>query len=94
MYPRDNIITFADLRWGNGHLYQTTGWTLDKIIPPDYSYSYSGGIKRIHKFNFRRNRLACKLRHFDPALSERENCDAAGMLRIWDCGKMRFMYEA
>lgn len=84
------IISFADLRWSNGNLYDATGWVLDKIIPPDYYYSPDGRT-RYHKFNYRRKNLPKLLKTFDPSKSERENCDANNILRIWDCGKKRYV---
>ena len=84
------IVSFADLRWSMGGVYKKTGWTVDKILPPDYSYSQDGHT-RTHKFNYRRKYLPKLLKHFDPALSETQNCDANNVLRIWDCGKIRFI---
>lgn len=86
----DEIVSFADLRWSDGNLYNKTGWKLSGTIPPDYSYS-PDGKNRYHKFGFRRKYLPKKLKHFDPLLTERENCDNNGILRIWDCGKLRYV---
>lgn len=87
-YEWDKIISFADLRWSDGNLYEQTGWTLDKKIPPDYSYVVRD--KRIHKFNFRRKTLAKKLENYDSKLTEKENMLNHGLYRIWDCGKLRY----
>jgi hypothetical protein len=86
----NQIISFADQRWSDGKLYSTTGWELDTIIPPDYYYS-PDCITRSHKFNYRRKNLHKLLKHFDPDMSEVENCRANDVLRLWDCGKMRFV---
>lgn len=83
------IVSFADLRWSAGQLYQNTGWTLVGKLRPDYSYS-TGGKTRYHKFNFRRKYLPSRLSIYDPALSEKANCDLNGILRIWDCGKLKY----
>lgn len=90
-YNPKSIISFADLRWSTGNLYTKTGWLIDKILPPDYSYS-PDAKQRFHKFNYRRKNLANLLKNYDPELSERVNCDNNGILRIWDCGKIRFKY--
>jgi hypothetical protein len=87
----NTITSFADLRWSVGNLYTRTGWTLNKIIPPDYSYIKNN--KRIHKFNFRRKHLPRLLKHFDPSKTEKQNCYDNNILRIWDCGKMRFIVD-
>ena len=91
-YVWKKIISFADLRWSIGNLYKKTGWTLDCVIPPDYSYVR--GNNRYHKFNYRRKYLPKLLKHFDRDLSEKENCDINGILRIWDCGKQRWILES
>jgi len=85
------IVSFADQRWSNGNLYTSTGWVLDKTIPPDYSYTPQGSNHRAHKFNYRRKYLPTLLTSFVPELSEWENCKANNVLRIWDCGKLRFV---
>lgn len=89
-YDWNEVVSFADLRWSNGNLYEMNGWTLDKIIPPDYCYVDTNTNQRIHKFNYRRKHLHRRLKVFDPSLSERENCDINKIPRLWDCGKMRF----
>lgn len=86
------LISFADLRWSGGNLYNKTGWTLDRVIPPDYYYS-PDGCTRFHKFNYRRKYLPKLLKHFNPDLSEWENCKANNVWRIWDCGKLRFVMQ-
>lgn len=88
-YPWTKIISFADLRWSIGQLYANNGFTLDKILMPDYSYCV--GNTRSHKFNYRRKHLPRLLKTFDPTLSEKVNCNNNGILRIWDCGKQRWV---
>ena len=84
------LISFADLRWSCGDVYALNGWEVDGVLPPDYSYSPDGHT-RVHKFNYRRQYLPKLLQHFDPDRSEWENCKANNVLRIWDCGKLRFI---
>ncbi|MCK9369637.1 hypothetical protein M0R04_06995 [Candidatus Dojkabacteria bacterium] len=89
-YKWNQIVSFADLRWSDGDLYEKNGFCLDKILPPDYCYSPSGH-NRVHKFNYRRQFLPKLLKKFDPLLSETQNCDVNNILRIWDCGKLRYV---
>lgn len=86
------IITFADLRWSNGSLYESTGFVLDKVLPPDYAYVNK--FKRIHKFNMRRANLKKLLSNFNPDLSEVENCKMHNYYQIFDCGKLRYVMSA
>jgi hypothetical protein len=90
-YEWNEIVTFADRRWSEGELYTKNKFNFDSLLPPDYSYIK--GIKRYHKFGYRRKFLLNKLKCFNPELSEKENCDNNGILRIWDCGKLRYVMK-
>jgi hypothetical protein len=71
-------------------MYAHCGFTLDKILPPDYRYVI--GNKTYHKFAFRRKQLPKLLgKAFDPLLTEVENMRNAGFYRIWNCGLLRFI---
>lgn len=89
----NKIITFADLRWSEGDLYEKNGFKLESILSPDYYYSTNGN-NRIHKFNFRKSKLNKILDNYNPDLSEFENCNNNGILRIWDCGKKKYIMHA
>lgn len=86
------IISFADLRWSTGALYERTGFTLEAELPPDYAYIV--GNQPMHKFAFRHKSLAKKLSNYDSTLTEWENMKAHGYDRIWDCGKLRYALHA
>jgi hypothetical protein len=88
-YEWTQLVSFADLRWSNGKVYELNGWTLDTILPPDYSYiEYN---KRVHKFNYRHKHLPKKLKNYDSQLSEWENCKNNNIYRIWNCGLKRYI---
>lgn len=89
-YAPSQIVTFADLRWSSGELYQATGFISVSTLPPDYYYS-PDGHNRVHKFNYRRKYLSKLLKKYDEQLSEKVNCDLNGVLRIWDCGKIKYV---
>lgn len=84
------LITFADLTFGGGDLYRSTGWIEDTIIRPDYSYVVSGS--RRHKFNYRRKRFKT-----DPSLlfveelSESQLAELNKIPWVYDAGKIRFI---
>lgn len=83
------IITFADLRWHLGEVYQNSGFKLEKTLPPDYYYIINN--RRVHKFNFRKSSIKKKFSDsYDETLSESENMDKIGILKVYDCGKIRF----
>lgn len=85
----EELITFADLRWHTGNVYEKSGFILDKILKPDYSYIINN--KRIHKFNFRKDAIKRKFSNiYNKNLSESENMKNIGILKIYDCGKIRY----
>jgi hypothetical protein len=86
-YPK--IITFADLRWSNGELYNNCGFKLDKILKPDYYWTT--GPSRYHKFNFRHSGMQKKLKKYDQHLSENDNMKANNYFKVYDAGKLRFV---
>lgn len=86
-----SIVSYADLRWSTGELYEMTGWSLDNIIRPDYTYVVSN--RRIRKQNFRRGILEKRMKDYDPSMTEIENMDAAGIPRIYDCGLARYTLD-
>lgn len=91
-YKNKTIITFADHSVSNGEMYFKLGFKKDKEIPPDYSYIVSD--KRIHKFNFRKHNFKNNPNLiYNSNLSESELAKINSMLRIWDCGKTRFILE-
>jgi hypothetical protein len=85
------IITYADLRWSAGDLYEKNGFRLDKIIKPDYSYFK--GNNRFHKFNFRHTGMGRKLQVYDPNISESRNMQNNGYSKIYDCGKLKYIID-
>lgn len=87
----NTITTFADLRWSEGHLYTLCNFELEKILPPDYTYISAQQRIRIHKFNYRKNRLKKKLDKYDPTLTENENLLNNNIYKIWNCGLNKFI---
>lgn len=88
--PRE-IISFADLRWSNGNLYEKNGFVLDKTLPPSYSYVINK--KRYNKRKFRHGKIKNMLEKYDENLSEHQNMDKHDILRIYDCGLNRYVME-
>ena len=86
------LVTFADLSISNGDLYEKTGWTTDKVLKPDYMYVI--GNKRVHKFNYRKERFKRDPNlKYDPNMTETELAALNNIPRIWDCGKIRYTKE-
>lgn len=82
----NDIITFADRRWSEGNVYRKTGFSEEKILPPDYSY-----IKNQNRYSKQSLKKTLEERLTD--LTEKQLREQQGYLRIWDCGKIRFCYK-
>ncbi len=75
------IISYADKSWSMGELYQKIGFQKLYETSPDYKYVV-GGIRR-NKSNFRKSKLK-------TSLTESEEMKQREILKIWDCGKIKF----
>lgn len=89
-YSIDSWITFADKMHSNGGLYISSGFEGAGDVPPDYKYHYRN--KRVHKFNFRKDRIKKNpdLKH-EEGLTELELTKLNNINRIWDAGKIKFV---
>ena len=84
------IITYADRNWSPSDLfcfYGKVGFKYLGITKPNYYYlrNYS---KRLHRFNFRKDRLI-SMGH-DPAKSEAQIMSELGYDKIWDTGNLKY----
>lgn len=94
-YNPSYIKSFADRRWTineNNNLYTKLGFTFDGYVGPDYKYfNHSEGIKRQHKFGFRKQRLH-KLYGLPLTMTETEMTEQLGYVKIYDCGLIRYIW--
>lgn len=86
-YP-DGIITFADLRYSDGGLYESNGFEKIDIIRPDYKYSKKG--QTYHKSMFTKARIQKRFGIDMTKMTEAEAMKSLGFERIYDCGKIKY----
>jgi len=86
-YHPTQIISYADRRWSQGHLYRKLGFTQTNINKPNYWYII--GKKRVHRMNFRKEKL--KKEGFDIKLTEKQIMVSRNIERIFDCGTIVFL---
>lgn len=88
------IKSFADLSYSNGDLYFKTGFKMDKLLPPDYSYIRGRERLREHKFNYRKSRFRSDPDLlYDDTMTEKQLAALNGILRVYDAGKLRFVLD-
>jgi hypothetical protein len=81
-YEWNEIFSYADRRWSQGNLYYKLGFELHSITQPNYWYIE--GIKRIHRFNLRKQ-------SYEPKdVTEWELRSKEGYSKVWDCGNLKF----
>ena len=83
------VISYSDKRLFTGGMYAAIGFEKAYESKPNYSYWKEGTKERKHKALFKRENLPNLLGDkFDPALSEKENCEANGYFQVYDDGKV------
>lgn len=81
-YNPYRIISYCDLRWSNGGLYEQLGFKLNHISTPNYFYLKDK--KRVNRFNFRKDVLVKE--GYDKDKTEHEIMLEREIYRIYDCG--------
>ena len=87
-----SIISYANMRWSYGKLYDALGFKLLHMSKPNYFYTkdYS---KLYSRNKFQKHKLSKLLSLFDPDSTEIENMKLNGYDRIWDCGNLVYLLE-
>ncbi len=85
----NSIFTYADLEYSVGKLYEANHFVLDKIVKPTYTYVIDGARK--HRAMFRRKYLPKFLGNgFVEEQTEFENMNNNKILRVWNCGLLKY----
>jgi hypothetical protein len=83
----ENIISYAEYSHSDGDLYRNMGFNEVNKNYPDYKYII--GNKRIHKSNLKKDKLGIK----NLNITEKEFTEKNGIYRIYDCGKIKFIFN-
>lgn len=86
------IVTFAHLDYSRGDLYEKTGFERSHITPPGLWYMKRG--IRHNRQNFMKYKIKDKLDFFDPSLSEKENMERNGYVRVFDSGSIKYVLHS
>lgn len=88
-----SIISYCDLRWNNGNLYNRLGFTKTKTSPPNYWYTINYEILE-SRIKYQKHKLKDILTNYEESLTEWENMKNNNYDRIWDCGSAVFEWKA
>lgn len=86
-----SVLSYADRRYSQGQLYHQLGFKLCGVTGPNYGYTKDFNV--YSRQAFQKHKLASKLNHYDPALSESANMFNNGYRRLWDAGHFRFVWS-
>lgn len=84
-----SVITYSDLRYGAGGVYEKSGFTKLTKSAPNYFYT-NDYINLASRNKFQKHKLINLLETFDPELTEWQNMVKNNYDRIWDCGNNVF----
>lgn len=83
---KQEIVTWADRCLSEGDGYLASGWIKGDVSNPDYFY-----VNRNNNVVSKQSRKKSAVK--TPAgMTEREHALRDGLIRCWDCGKIRFVY--
>jgi len=85
-----SILTYVDLRYGNGNSYEKIGFKKINQSEPGYFYT-KDYQNRESRMKYQKHKLKDKLQIFDPNLTEWQNMQLNNYDRIWDCGNFVFV---
>lgn len=79
-----SIMSYANLRFGNGKVYESLGMSHVGETGPGYFYTDCKQIYSRHKFQKGSIEKMCV--SYDPTKTETQNAEANGYKVYWDCG--------
>lgn len=88
-YNPKTIISYADLRYSDGNLYNKIGFKFKHVTPPSYVYVKHEVV--ISRFTAQKHRLKNLLKDFDESKTESENMLDNGFRKMWDAGNFLFV---
>lgn len=91
-YSPKSIVTFADLRFGRGEVYNNCGFRFVEETYPNYWYFHKYSTILESRVKYQKHKLGNILDSFDSNLSEIDNMYNNGYLRIFDCGNAKYEY--
>ncbi len=88
-YSPKSIISYCDISWANGKVYENLGFSFDGISEPNYYYVIN--YKRENRINYQKHKLVKK--GYDANKTEFEIMSELGYYRIFNCGNSRYVLK-
>lgn len=88
----EQLISFADLRFGFGNVYKQSGFNFECFTTPNYwYYNHKNPQGFESRIKYQKHKLKDKLDKYNEELSEHKNMVLNGFLKIWDCGNSKWI---
>lgn len=92
MINPNSMITYADLRFGSGKVYESCGFTrVDNTNPNYWYFNRSNPNTLLSRIVFQKHKLK-SFDAYDESLTEWEIMKLSRYDRIWDCGNAKFVW--
>ena len=94
-YNPQSIITYSDIRYFNGDVYDKLGFTFIEDTNPNYFY-FLPKIDELtlrSRIQFQKHKLKDLLKEYNDDMTEFENMTLNGYDRIWDCGNKKYIWK-
>lgn len=86
------LVSYADLRFSFGNVYEKNNFTLNNISKPNYFYFHKKDkLQLLSRIQFQKHKLKNILENFNDSLTEWENMKNNDYSRIWDCGNLVYI---
>lgn len=90
-YNPSSIITYCDLRYGDGSSYVKSGFKFSHNSTLGYYY-FDKKLKCYHRSTFTKQNIVLK-HGGDRLKTETENMEQMGFYRLWDCGNRVYVWS-
>lgn len=91
-YKPKSIISYADLRWNTGDMYEKIGMNFLHTTKPNYWYVTEQGL--VHRSSYQKHKLKKKLAIYDENKTEQENMQDNNFCKFWDCGNNAYGWQS
>jgi len=93
-YNPKNVVSYANRRWSQGHLYEQLKFALKNISEPNHFYFHASNIYKLYsRHKFQKHKLPVELRMYDPTLSAIDNIMNNGYRIIYDSGNYTYIWK-
>ena len=84
------VISYANLRYSNGSVYEKLGF--NKIGMSEPSYIYANGAEILSRYECQKHKLK-EFKNYSDNKSEHQIMNENGFYRVYDCGNLIYLYQ-